>query len=292
LVGEVSVSQLKVGVRKVGSRWLQAALEAEPHAVSWAESGTAAIVYGSESALTALQAQLAATAPARAGLRMQLSPVDETWRTAWVEHLQPVQLTPSVTLVPATAGVGDCSTGQTDGAAFGRSLVLLPALAFGFGEHPSTRLAACWVESAVRARRGRLLDVGCGTGVLSLVAALSGAEVAVGIDIEAEAVAVAQRNAELNALSEYCHFKVCAAEELPTHVHDGFNTVVCNLEAHWLCQAAAAVAHFIGPKTQLGITGLLAEQEAQVTEAYAAHGLALTVAGSEDDWVLLVGGRG
>jgi ribosomal protein L11 methyltransferase len=165
---------------------------------------------------------------------------------------------------------------------------LKPAFAFGFGEHPTTRLIATWLELWCRARAGAsVLDVGCGTGVLALVAARSGAGRVVGVDSSRPAIDAARSNASLNGLEAGVTFSEQGADALAGE----FDCVVANIEANVLEAACSAIAGALAPLGELALAGFIEEQEAALITRYGAAGVALARVAQEGDWCLLAGRR-
>ena len=162
-----------------------------------------------------------------------------------------------------------------------------PGEAFGAGTHPSTRLLAEWLTGQV-AGGERVLDVGCGSGVLALVAARLGAAEAVGIDIEPAAVAAAQANARRNGLERVATFSASPAGTAELGV---FDLVVANITADVLMALAADVAVRVAPGGRLALSGISAAQTSTVAAAYRPHGVELANPIRLDDWVSLAGRR-
>jgi ribosomal protein L11 methyltransferase len=211
--------------------------------------------------------------------RVQLSiEVDEAsrWDTAWADHLRPVALTPRLTIQPA----GD-ETPAPEGATIIR---FEPKLAFGDGGHATTRLAARALEEHCHALSGvRVLDYGCGTGVLAFVALRSGARQALGLDVDPVAVAAARANAALNGLSERARF------ELVTDFSDSerFELCVANLELPVLRGLYAELTRAAVRAERLLLTGFLSEHSEEVGSAFQARGFRTVCAHEEAGWTLL-----
>ncbi len=210
-------------------------------------------------------------------LRLELSEVDAGWQLEWTKHLEPVSLTERTRLYPH-APLRAPLAGE---------LYLEPAFAFGFGEHPSTRLIATWLEQACLDRPGRsVLDVGCGTGVLSLLARQSGAGQVLGVDVSAPAVLAARANAALNGMTDVLFLGAPLGE-----VEGHFDLVVANIEASALSGLAESITTKLDPAGDLALAGFIAEQCAALVERYAQAGIRLELRDRADDWCLLVGRR-
>lgn len=162
-----------------------------------------------------------------------------------------------------------------------------PGEAFGAGTHPSTRLLAEWLAEHI-AGGERVLDVGCGSGVLALVAARLGAAEALGIDIEPAAVAAAVANARRNGLDKVTAFGTApvGGAELGT-----FDVVVANITVDVLVPLAGDIAERVAQGGQLAISGVSAGQASPVGAAYRRHGIELADPVRLDDWVSLSGRR-
>ncbi len=201
---------------------------------------------------------------------------EEAWRSAWTAHLRPVTLTRRLVLAPTTSRPATLRAGQT-------LIVYEPALAFGDGDHPTTRLAARAIEAHYRATPGgALLDIGAGTGVLSFVAAHSGAARAAGTDIDPEAVRAATENARLNGLAKRVRFSVA-----PAAPRGPFDLVVVNIELRPLLAVLATLPRAALDAPKLLVTGFLASQAVEVSRAVQAAGFRVRARKSEGDWRLL-----
>jgi ribosomal protein L11 methyltransferase len=236
-------------------------------------SGTCVLVYAeSEERLREALRELLEGDLAGA-LACEITELRTDWQLTWTQHLTPIQLTRHLRVVP----------GVPEGAPDPSAIYLEPAFAFGFGEHPSTRVIAGWVEDACRQRPGAsLLDVGSGTGVLALVAARSGAASVLGIDTSLEAVQAALRNAALNRVSnvEFIHASL-------DQVDGRFDIVAANVEGTVLIELRREIAQRMAPGGALALSGLIEEQAGDVIRAYADLGVRLAPQAREDEWCLL-----
>jgi ribosomal protein L11 methyltransferase len=158
-----------------------------------------------------------------------------------------------------------------------------PGLAFGTGSHPSTRLALNFLARQIRGGE-RVLDYGCGSGVLSLAAAKLGATAVLATDIDPAALDTAAANARANEVA----LAVCAPEAIPP---GWFDIVVANILAQPLIVLAPLLASRLAAGGCIALSGILDSQAAEVGDAYRPW-LSLEVSSTEDNWVLLEGRRG
>lgn len=208
--------------------------------------------------------------------RVAERPLDDDWELAFIRSLEPVALTPELWVAPRN---------NTQGVpAAVRCLLLEPAFAFGFGEHPTTRLIARWLRDAVTRRTNpSVLDFGCGTGILALVALAFGAKEAVGLDIDPRAVDAARHNAELNSFSSQCGF---SCDPLVAERRT-FDLVVANVDSGTLVDQAAALTTRMSVGGALALTGFLREDVPRVSLALARQGLQVREIASDEDWSLV-----
>jgi ribosomal protein L11 methyltransferase len=157
-----------------------------------------------------------------------------------------------------------------------------PGLAFGTGSHPTTRLVLRWLASRVAAGH-RVLDYGCGSGILAIAAAKLGAASVDAVDIDPDALAATVANARANAV-EVGAFE---PERLPPGAYD---IVVANILAQPLIVLEPLLASRTRAGGRLALAGILAGQAADVAGAYEAD-FDLGVWAREEGWVLLTGQR-
>lgn len=162
------------------------------------------------------------------------------------------------------------------------NLRLDPGLAFGTGSHPTTRLVLAWLERSVRGGE-RVLDYGCGSGILALAAALLGAREVAATDLDPLALEATASNARANGLA----VEVAA----PESVRGGtFDIVVANILANPLIALEPVLAARTRPGGRLALSGILAAQADDVLAAYAAD-FDCAAGAAEDGWVLVEGRR-
>jgi ribosomal protein L11 methyltransferase len=163
-------------------------------------------------------------------------------------------------------------------------------MAFGTGLHPTTRLCLQVLEELADAGAldvDRALDVGCGSGILSIAAARLGARSVTAVDIDPIAIDSTAANAGRNRLARRIRPRLGS---LPSG--DGpYELVIANLIASVLIALARDLAGELTPAGQWLVSGIFADREAAVREAFSAAGLAITNRCAEDEWVALAGTR-
>jgi ribosomal protein L11 methyltransferase len=162
--------------------------------------------------------------------------------------------------------------GQVPGAD-GRIGVVLTPGAFGSGEHETTRSCLELLEGLDGVRGARVLDLGCGTGVLAIAALKLGAASAVGVDDDPRAAATARRNGDLNAVVDRL---VLLAGTLAAVGEASFDLVLANLYADVLLAAAEELVARCRPGAALILSGILWEHNLAVRERYGALGCGVT----------------
>lgn len=169
-------------------------------------------------------------------------------------------------------------------------LALDPGMAFGTGLHPTTRLCLAALESIAddgRVRAARVLDVGCGSGILAIAAVKLGAADALGVDTDPIAIESTLANARRNRLARRVRAR---AGSLPSG-EPPFDVVLANLIAGVLVPLAGALRDELRPGGTLLASGIFIDREAEVRSAFEAAGLAIQGRSDEGDWVALTAVR-
>jgi ribosomal protein L11 methyltransferase len=171
------------------------------------------------------------------------------------------------------------------------NLRLDPGVAFGTGTHPTTRLCLAWLDAHPPARL-RVLDYGCGSGILAVAAALLGARQVIGTDIDPQAVVAAHLNARSNGIADELSYYT-APDALPTGSAAAFDIVLANILANPLKILAPALLARVAPGGSLVLAGILERQTDEMIAVYAQIDprVALSVWRKEDGWVCLTGSR-
>jgi len=157
-----------------------------------------------------------------------------------------------------------------------------PGRAFGTGSHATTRLILEWVERALRPG-ARVLDYGCGSGILAIAAARLGATQVDAVDIDPQAV----ETCEANALANGVELRAALPEDLGAAQYD---IVIANILAQPLIDLATTICERLAPGGRIALSGVLETQAAEVVAAYAPR-VALETGAMRDGWVRLQGGR-
>ena len=192
----------------------------------------------------------------------------QDWVRLTQSQFEPVEITPDLWVVP--------SWHEAPAQAL-QVIRLDPGLAFGTGTHPTTRMCLRWI--ALYLHKGcRVLDYGCGSGILAIGAALCGAAEVDAVDIDAEAVTAAQANALANQVS--------INTGLPDLAQGQYGLVVANILAAPLKVLAPLLCAHVVQGGHLLLAGILSRQIEEIQQAYAPY-LQLQVADTQDGWVLM-----
>ncbi len=207
------------------------------------------------------------------GVRVDVATVPpEDWSATWKAWFKPVFPIPSLAICPPWERVAD-----SDG---GVSLVIEPKTAFGTGHHETTRLALRMMH-AVLESGNEVLDVGTGSGILSLAAAKLGAGRVMGIDTDALAVENARANRGLNEIAVNVEFRKGTVSD----VSGMFDVVVANISSRTLVTLLPALASRLGPRGSLILGGMLVGEEAVMLDALGEAGLQALDVCAENGWL-------
>ena len=204
---------------------------------------------------------------------------DQPWERAWLEHFKPMRFGERLWVVPSWAEPPQA------GAV---NLRLDPGLAFGTGTHPTTALCLRWLDQLAVAgvlRDARVLDFGCGSGILAIAAALLGAREVTGVDNDPQAIIATRDNAGRNNVTVQA---LLPREHAAPAGH--YDAVVANILAGPLVALSAQIAGALRPGGALALSGILREQADEVAAAYATL-VDWDAPAIEGDWVRLSGRR-
>ena len=209
---------------------------------------------------------------------------ENDWATSWQKYYKPLAVGKRLYIVPEWERGEPAPEGRT-------ALYLNPGLTFGTGSHASTRLCLEWLEEFVRPG-GRVLDLGCGSGILSVAALLLGAETALGVDIDPKAVDVAYENAALNGLGrDRCTFlagDILTDRSLKeTLARDRWDLVLANIVADVIIPLSAHVEELLAPGGVFLCSGIIDTRSGEVEAALARNGLQVLGRKERDGWVAL-----
>jgi ribosomal protein L11 methyltransferase len=210
---------------------------------------------------------------------------DQNWMEAWKQHYKPIIIGKRLVIVPAWMDSPDPQR---------VAIKIDPGMAFGTGTHPTTQLCLELMESffagAKHASPLRVIDVGCGSGILSIAAIKLGAKQALGVDIDAGSIENARENANANGVGEELMLSVGSVEEIKNgrFPFDRAPLVLANILAPVIVRLfEAGLADLIEQHGAIILSGILQEQEGRVLEAGQIKGLRMNERRQMGDWVAL-----
>lgn len=210
---------------------------------------------------------------------------ETNWEESWKDNYPPQPIGERLIVVPCwNPDSGDRIP-----------VILDPGLTFGTGAHPSTQMCMEFMEELVRDGMA-VIDLGSGSGILSIAALRLGASTAVGVDIDPKAESIARENAAYNNFGAE---RFTAVTGNVTEDHDlmaqlsrrHYDLVFVNIVADVIIGLAPVLKHFLNAHTRVICSGILDVREAEVHAALEAAGLTILATKAREDWRSLVAGR-
>lgn len=204
----------------------------------------------------------------------------EDWAEAWRAHFQVERITDRLVIVPSWERYAPQPGEQV--------IVLDPGMAFGTGQHPTTR-GCLQVLSETMQPGWRVIDVGTGSGILAVAAAKLGAGAVLGLEVDSSALAAAAENVRRNGVEmvvELRHSDLLAAAGGPPA-----DLIVANIVAEAIVQLAEPAATLLRPGGWLVASGVVSSKEAMVTAALSGAGLEVGDVRHDGEWVTLTARR-
>ena len=203
---------------------------------------------------------------------------DEDWENSWKQYYEPIPVGQRLLIVPEWQ--------EADPG--GRTILRLdPGIAFGTGSHATTRMCLEALET-VAAPGKRVLDLGCGSGILGIAALLLGCDSVTGCDIDPKAPEAAARNAVLNGFDSE-RFRACAGdlladEGLRRRLGGGYALVLANIVADVIIPLSAFARRFLAEDGAFICSGIIDDRRAEVENALRRNGFELVRHYREDEW--------
>ena len=208
---------------------------------------------------------------------------EEDWANNWKQYFKPLKVGEKLLVKP--------SWEEYDGSDSRTILEIDPASSFGTGQHNTTKLCLLLLEKAVKGGE-RILDLGCGSGILSIGGILLGAKEATAVDIEENAVVTALENAVKNNISlekyhAYCG-DIISDTDLREKIGSGYEIITANIVADVLIAMSTLFRSFLKPKSILIISGIITERKSEVVDAVFEAGFELIEEAESDGWAAVM----
>lgn len=209
-------------------------------------------------------------------LELEMKDVDEEdWSNAWKKYYHPVQVGEHLVVCPSW----EAYDRQPDDVV----LTLNPGMAFGTGTHDTTRLCMELLEKYITPQ-DTVLDVGCGSGILAITAALLGANKIIGCDIDEVAVKVAGENAALNGVQDRIAFH---QGDLTSQVEGSFQIICANIVADVIIRLSEDVGRYLAKDGIFITSGIIDTREQDVLNALEQNGFQVIERRTSGGWVAL-----
>ena len=200
----------------------------------------------------------------------------QDWNAQWAASVKPIRIGRRIGIRP--------SWETMDMPKEGIQIVLDPKQAFGTGHHATTHLLLEWLEEIADLNTCRILDVGTGSGILSMVALRLGALSALGIDCDPVAVDCAKEYAQTNGFADELDVRCCRIEDLTPQA---FELIVANIDRKTILEISSKFSRFRSFSTQLFLSGLLKDDESEIAEHLRKEGWIQKAIREREGWIAL-----
>ena len=212
---------------------------------------------------------------------------EEDWEESWKQYYQPIPIGEKLLIVPQWL--------SPENPEHRIPVALDPGMIFGTGAHASTQMCLRALEQTIHGGE-RVIDLGSGSGILSIAALLLGAQEATGVDIDPKAEDIARENAALNGLTAP-KFRAVTGNVIGDKAmmeslsEGGYDVVLANIVADVIIPLSAVVPHFLRPDGVFICSGILNTRLPEVERAIEAAGLTITQREMQEDWCRLTARR-
>lgn len=205
---------------------------------------------------------------------------EEEWATAWKKYYKPVKISEKVTIIPTWEEYDPVESDEV-------IIELDPGMAFGTGTHPTTVLCIQALERMMK-QGDNVLDVGTGSGILSIAAALLGADKVLAVDLDEVAVKSAKLNIKLNKVQDLVTVK---QNNLVDNIEEPVDIMLANLLAEIVVRLADGAKALVKPNGYLIASGIIKGKKHEVIDSLQAHGFIIIETLEMEDWIALVAQR-
>ena len=208
---------------------------------------------------------------------------EEDWANNWKQYFKPLKVGNKLLVKPSWEKYDDNDERII--------LEIDPASSFGTGQHNTTKLCLELLEKAIQGGE-RILDLGCGSGILSIGGILLGAKEATAVDIEENAVETAKENALKNQISNEKYTAYCgdiiSDKGLREKIGNGYNIITANIVADVLIAMSGLFKKFLSNNSTLIVSGIITERKNEVIDAIVENGFTVVEEAEGDGWVAVM----